>query len=140
MSTANLLAVDRVLFFGSRTPEEVTKSLPLLRKADKARTRKALEIAVETLKTEGEWIHPHTGSDSAAFSRLKAMTGELSLSPSAGATEVLETAVMTGGVVALLRAAVRLPSLKQNVLRDDLLSLSLPQDFVLDFVKVVDSR
>ena len=30
------VAIDRVLFFGSRMPEEVAKSLPVLRKADKA--------------------------------------------------------------------------------------------------------
>ena len=138
------MAIDRVLFFGSRMPEEVAKSLPVLRKADKVRTRKALEIAVETLKTEGEWTDPDTGRDTDALSRIKTMTGELSLGAAAAAAgakdEVLELAMMTGGIGTLLRAAVRLPTLKQNVLRDDLLSLNLPQDFVADFVKVVDSR
>jgi len=141
------VAIDRVLFFGSRMPEEVAKSLPVLRKADKARTRKALEIAVETLKTEGEWTDADTGRDTDALSRIKTMTGELSLGAAAAAAgaagakdEVLELAMMTGGIGTLLRAAVRLPTLKQNVLRDDLLSLNLPQDFVADFVKVVDSR
>jgi len=134
------MAIDRVLFFGSRMPEEVAKSLPVLRKADKARTRKALEIAVETLKTEGEWTDPDTGRDTDALSRIKTMTGELSLGAAGAKDEVLELAMMTGGIGTLLRAAVRLPTLKQNVLRDDLLSLNLPQDFVADFVKVVDSR
>jgi len=138
MSSA--MSVDRTLFFGSRMPEEVSKSLALLRKADKARLRKALEISVETLKSEGEWSS-ESGKDTEAFTRLKALSG-LTLGADGGSApaESAELALLSGGIVSLLRAAIRLPSLKPAILKDDLLSLNLTQEFVADFVKVVEAR
>jgi len=116
-------AADRTLYFGSRVPEEFPKSLKLMIKSDKNELRRALEVALDLLKNG----YADDGSE--------VNLGKLNLDDNN--REVI--GVLCGGMLFLLRTAIRLPTLKPTILRDDLLSLQIPQDFVADFVKVVEA-
>ncbi|XP_053130370.1 COMM domain-containing protein 5 isoform X2 [Hemicordylus capensis] len=127
--------LGRVSFLGARLPPEVEAMARSLRELDKETFRKLLKVAVSALE----------GRDCREAVRAIAESASL---PDA------QLAVLVSGMYLLLREALRLPtaSLKQEVFKEDLkelrilhiwvclpqfvLSLRIPEDFIVDFATV----
>ncbi|XP_053130371.1 COMM domain-containing protein 5 isoform X3 [Hemicordylus capensis] len=111
--------LGRVSFLGARLPPEVEAMARSLRELDKETFRKLLKVAVSALE----------GRDCREAVRAIAESASL---PDA------QLAVLVSGMYLLLREALRLPtaSLKQEVFKEDLKELRIPEDFIVDFATV----
>ncbi|XP_060611993.2 COMM domain-containing protein 5 isoform X1 [Anolis sagrei] len=110
---------SRVSFLGSRLPPEVEAMARSLREVSKETFRKILKVTVSALE----------GKDCKESVRT--------IAESTGLSDE-QLAVLISGMYTLLREALRLPasSLKQEVFREDLKELRIPEDFIVDFATV----
>ncbi|XP_020669536.3 COMM domain-containing protein 5 [Pogona vitticeps] len=112
-------SVSRVSFLGARLPPEVEAMAKSVRELSKETFRKLLKVTVSTLE----------GKDCRDAVNL--------IAESAGLSDE-QLAVLISGMYTLLREALRLPlsSLKQEVFKEDLKELRIPEDFIADFATV----
>ncbi|XP_028571406.1 COMM domain-containing protein 5 [Podarcis muralis] len=112
--------LGRVSFLGARIPAEVEAMARSVRELDKETFRKLLKVTVSALE----------GKDCKELVKVIAENAKLSDE---------QLAVLISGMYTLLREALRLPtaSLKQEVFKEDLQELRIPEDFIVDFTTVV---
>ncbi|XP_034969665.2 COMM domain-containing protein 5 isoform X2 [Zootoca vivipara] len=112
--------LSRVSFLGARLPPEVEAMVRSVRELDKETFRKLLKVTVSALE----------GKDCKELVKVIAESAKLSDE---------QLAVLISGMYTLLQAALRLPtaSLKQEVFKEDLHELRIPEDFIVDFATVV---
>ncbi|XP_042336133.1 COMM domain-containing protein 5 [Sceloporus undulatus] len=108
-----------VSFLGARLPPEVEAMAKSLRELGKETFRKLLKVTVSALE----------GKDCKESVRMIAESANLSDE---------QIAILISGMYTLLREALRLPtsSLKQDVFKEDLKELRIPEDFIVDFATV----
>ncbi|XP_039622209.1 COMM domain-containing protein 5 isoform X1 [Polypterus senegalus] len=111
---------DRSNFLGARIPTEVDALPKHLQDLDKEAFRKLLRAVVKALE----------GEDSRESVRKIAESGVV---PEERMSYII------AGMYTLLKEALRLPlsSLKQEVFKEDLRDLRIPEEFILDFASVV---
>ncbi|KAF7244797.1 COMM domain-containing protein 5 [Varanus komodoensis] len=111
--------LDRVSFLGARLPPEVEAMARSVGELSKETFRKLLKVTVSALE----------GRDCKASVQMIAESTDLSEE---------QLAVLISGMYTLLREALRLPvaSLKQEVFKEDLKALRIPEDFILDFATI----
>uniref|UniRef100_UPI00398F40A2 COMM domain-containing protein 5 isoform X1 n=2 Tax=Pristiophorus japonicus TaxID=55135 RepID=UPI00398F40A2 len=110
----------RSCFLGARMPLEVDLMVKQLKDLDKEIFRKILKAVVNSLE----------GKDSTESVRSIAETKSLSEE---------QLSCILAGMYTLLSEALRLPqsSLKQEVFKDDLRDLRIPEEYISDFASVV---
>ncbi|KAL7979514.1 hypothetical protein Chor_004672 [Crotalus horridus] len=113
-------SVNRASFLGPRIPPQVEAMAKSLQELEKEIFRKLLKATVSALE----------GKECQASVKMVAENANLSDG---------QLAVLLSGMYALLREALRLPtsSLKQEVFKEDLKSLRIPEEFIADFATVV---
>ncbi|XP_015678084.1 COMM domain-containing protein 5 [Protobothrops mucrosquamatus] len=113
-------SVNRASFLGPRIPPQVEAMAKSLQELEKEIFRKLLKATVSALE----------GKECQASVKMVAESANLSDG---------QLAVLLSGMYALLREALRLPpsSLKQEVFKEDLKSLRIPEEFIADFATVV---
>ncbi|KAK9393578.1 COMM domain-containing protein 5 [Crotalus adamanteus] len=113
-------SVNRASFLGPRIPPQVEAMAKSLQELEKELFRKLLKATVSALE----------GKECQASVKMVAENANLSDG---------QLAVLLSGMYALLREALRLPtsSLKQEVFKEDLKSLRIPEEFIADFATVV---
>ncbi|XP_061454096.1 COMM domain-containing protein 5 [Rhineura floridana] len=113
-------SVSRLSFLGARLPPEVEAMARSVRDLGKETFRKLLKVTVSALE----------GRDCKESVKTIAESAKL---------PDKQLAVLISGMYTLLREALRLPtsSLKQEVFKEDLKELRIPEDFILDFATVV---
>ncbi|XP_053555145.1 COMM domain-containing protein 5 [Bombina bombina] len=111
---------DRIGFLGARAPTEVEAMARNLKDLDKDVFRKILKVVVGAL--EGKDSREH----------LKVIAENTSLSEE-------QLSFIISGAYTILRVALRLPvsALKQEVFKEDLKELRIPEDFIGDFANIV---
>ncbi|XP_066496194.1 COMM domain-containing protein 5 [Tiliqua scincoides] len=112
-------SLGRVSFLGARLPPEVEAMARSVRDLGKETFRKLLKVTVGALE----------GKD--CKESVKMIAESTSLSDE-------QLAVLISGMYMLLREALRLPtsSFKQEVFKEDLKELRIPEDFIADFATV----
>ncbi|NP_001279273.1 COMM domain-containing protein 5 isoform X1 [Callorhinchus milii] len=110
----------RSCFLGGRIPLEVDTMVKQLKDLDKETFRRILKAVVNALE----------GKD--CKESVKHITENMSLSEE-------QLSYILSGMYTLLREALRLPqsSLKQEVFKEDLRDLRIPEEFISDFASVV---
>uniref|UniRef100_A0ACB8FYS6 Uncharacterized protein n=1 Tax=Sphaerodactylus townsendi TaxID=933632 RepID=A0ACB8FYS6_9SAUR len=113
-------SLSRVSFLGARLPPEVEAMAKSVRELGKETFRKLLKVTVNALE----------GKD--CRESVKMIAERASLSDE-------QLAILISGMYTLLREALRLPvsSLKEDVFKEDLKELRIPEEFVVDFTTVV---
>ncbi|KAM4663029.1 COMM domain-containing protein 5 [Discoglossus pictus] len=111
---------DRTSFLGARVPSEVEAMARYLKDLDKDVFRKILKSVVGALE----------GRDSRESVRVIAENTSISDE---------QLGFIISGAYTLLRVALRLPisTLKQEVFKEDLKELRIPEDFIGDFTNIV---
>ncbi|OCT67575.1 COMM domain-containing protein 5 isoform X1 [Xenopus laevis] len=119
-SSATSLNNDRTSYLGARIPPEVEAMAKYMKDLDKDIFRKILKAVVEALE----------GKDSRE-------TLQLILENTLMSEEKLS--FLISGAYTLLKVALRLPvsTLKQEVFKEDLKELRIPEDFIEDFANIV---
>ncbi|XP_029463449.1 COMM domain-containing protein 5 isoform X3 [Rhinatrema bivittatum] len=119
-STAKSPTGDRPSFLGTRVPPTVETMAQYLRELDKDTFRKVLKAVVSALE----------GKDCRESVKMISETSALSEE---------QLSFIISGMYTLLREALRLPTsaLKQEVFKEDLKDLRIPEDFIVDFVSLV---
>ncbi|XP_025894807.1 COMM domain-containing protein 5-like [Nothoprocta perdicaria] len=107
-------------FLGARVPAEVEAMARAARDVDRETFRRLLKVAVNALE----------GKDCKESVKQIAESSNLSEE---------QLAFLISGMYTLLREALRLPlsTLKQEVFKEDLKELKIPEDFIADFSSVV---
>ncbi|XP_044161958.1 COMM domain-containing protein 5-like [Bufo gargarizans] len=116
--SSSVLSNDRTGYLGARTPPEVEGMAKHLKDLDKDVFRKILKAVVGALE----------GKDSSES--VKAIQETTLVS------EELLSFVISGSYT-LLRVAFRLSALKQEVFKEDLKELRIPDDFIEDYANIV---
>ncbi|XP_026543586.1 COMM domain-containing protein 5-like isoform X2 [Notechis scutatus] len=113
-------SLNRASFWGPRIPPQVEAMAKSLQELEKEIFRKLLKATVGALE----------GKECQALVKTVAESARLSEE---------QLAVLLAGMYGLLREALRLPlsSLKQEVFKEDLKLLRIPEEFIADFAKVV---
>ncbi|XP_015282549.1 PREDICTED: COMM domain-containing protein 5 [Gekko japonicus] len=112
-------SLSRVSFLGARLPPEVEAMAKSVRELGKETFRKLLKVTVSALE----------GRDCRESVKMIAESTNLSDE---------QLAILISGMYTLLREALRLPasSLKEDVFKEDLKELRIPEEFVVDFATV----
>ncbi|KAL4230190.1 nucleic acid-templated transcription [Mactra antiquata] len=114
------IATDRTPFYGVRIPGEIKTMVKLLSKIDKSVFRKLLLLIVTSI--EGNQID---------FKQLKELENK----------DISEETlcVIYSGLLKLLQCALKLPvgSLKQELFKEDLQELQIPEDFHNDLASAI---
>ncbi|XP_054852490.1 COMM domain-containing protein 5 [Eublepharis macularius] len=112
-------SLSRVSFLGARLPPEVEAMAKSVRDLGKETFRKLLKVTVNALE----------GRDCRESVKMIAESSSLSDE---------QLAVLISGMYTLLRGALRLPpsSLKEDVFKEDLKELRIPEEFIVDFATV----
>ncbi|XP_063289509.1 COMM domain-containing protein 5 [Pelobates fuscus] len=120
LPTSSSLSNDRSTYLGARIPHEVEVMAKCLKDLDKDVFRKILKAVVNALE----------GKDSR--DSLKVILENTSL------TEEQLTFIISGSYT-LIKVALRFPvsTLKQEVFKEDLKELRIPEDFIGDFANIV---
>ncbi|KAM8800148.1 COMM domain-containing protein 5 [Eudromia elegans] len=107
-------------FLGARVPAEVEAMARSVRDVDRETFRRLLKVAVNALE----------GKDCKESVKMIAESSNLSEE---------QLAFLISGMYTLLREALRLPlsTLKQEVFKEDLKELRIPEDFIVDFSSIV---
>uniref|UniRef100_A0A8B9PNC6 COMM domain-containing protein 5 n=1 Tax=Apteryx owenii TaxID=8824 RepID=A0A8B9PNC6_APTOW len=107
-------------FLGARVPAEVEAMARAVRELDKETFRRLLKVTVNALE----------GKDCKESVKLIAESTNLSEE---------QLAFLISGMYTLLREALRLPlsTFKQEVFKEDLKELRIPEDFITDFSSIV---
>uniref|UniRef100_A0A8C5RWN2 COMM domain-containing protein 5 n=1 Tax=Laticauda laticaudata TaxID=8630 RepID=A0A8C5RWN2_LATLA len=113
-------SLNRASFWGPRIPPQVEAMAKSLQELEKEIFRKLLKATVGALE----------GKECQALVKTVAESAHLSEE---------QLAILLSGMYGLLREALRLPlsSLKQEVFKEDLKLLRIPEEFIADFAKVV---
>ncbi|XP_060105367.1 COMM domain-containing protein 5 [Heteronotia binoei] len=112
-------SLSRVSFLGARSPPEVEAMAKSVRDLGKETFRKLLKVTVSALE----------GRD--CRESVKTIAESTNLSDE-------QLAILISGMYTLLREALRLPasSLKEEVFKEDLKELRIPEEFIVDFATV----
>ncbi|XP_062440592.1 COMM domain-containing protein 5 [Rhea pennata] len=107
-------------FLGARVPAEVEAMARAVREVDKETFRRLLKVTVNALE----------GKDCKESVKLIAESTNLSEE---------QLAFLISGMYTLLQEALRLPlsTFKQEVFKEDLKELRIPEDFIVDFSSIV---
>ncbi|KAM8953572.1 COMM domain-containing protein 5 [Pelodytes ibericus] len=111
---------DRTSYLGARIPQEVEAMTKYLKDLDKDLFRKILKAVVNALE----------GKDSRDL--LKVLLENTLISEE-------QLTFIISGAYTLLKVALRFPvsTLKQEVFKDDLKELGIPDEFIVDFANIV---